>query len=111
MYTTALLGVGPPLYAMHPAFKLKRAIDIVADHFHLNFFITSNRTLAFTEDSRFPAAFFTIFDGQPEQIAGKKPGFVAPGAGPYFQDSILLILRVFGYQQLPDMRFQPVFTF
>src|SRR6185312_3294653 len=105
MYASALFGVGHSLYAMYPALEFERTIDVLADDLHLHLFITPNRTLAFAEYGRFPATLFTVFDVHTKQVARKQAGLIAARPGPDLEDRILLVLRVFGYQELTDMRF------
>ena len=91
-------GIGHALNAVHAGFMLKLGESATAADFGDDFLEAAHRAFARGHDLDFPSLFGRIALVHAKQIACKKSGLVAAGAGADFENDIALVHRILGQQ-------------
>jgi hypothetical protein len=92
------LGVRNALHAMATRFEFQFRVHAEADDLGDDFLVPTHFALALRNQFDLPALTLGITEIHPEQIAGEQRGFVATGAGPYFQKDIPLVVGILRQQ-------------
>ncbi len=100
-----LLGRRHALHAVHAALVLQPAVDLVAADQGDDFLQAAHRRFADRSHFHLPALRFRIARVHAEDLGGEQSGFVAAGAGADFEHHVLLVVRIFGQQQHPELLF------
>ena len=92
MHAALLFGRRNALHAMHAAFVLQLAVDLVAADQRDHFLQSAHRRFAGRSDFHLPAARFREARVHAENLVGEQRGFVAAGAGADFEHHVLLVV-------------------
>src|SRR6476661_3598893 len=103
MNAARCFGIGHALHAVHTGFKFKLGEHATAAHRGNDFLEAALGALAGGKDFRLPALLGSVALVHAKEIAGKKRGFIAAGAGADFKDRVVIVHRVFRQQCQPDL--------
>src|SRR5471030_1727302 len=94
-----LLSHRNALHAMHAAFVLELAVDLVAADQRDDFFEPAHGRFAAGRDFKLPALRFAVARVHAENLGREQGCLIAAGAGANFEHDVLLVVRIFGQQQ------------
>ena len=94
---------GHPLDAMDAGFELQPREHALAGDVGDDFLVAAGVALALRQHLDLPAVKLGVALVHAEQVAGEQRRLVAAGAGPDFDDRALLVGRVLGQEQEPDL--------
>ena len=97
------LGVGHALDPVHAEFEFQLGERAAAPHLGDDFLVAAHGAFAGGDHLDLPALQGGETLIHPEQVAGKKRGLVAAGAGADFQHHVAIVHRVLGQQRHADL--------
>ena len=106
MDAALLLGHRNALHAVHAAFVLELAVDLVAADQRDDFLEPAHGGFAAGGHFHLPALRFAVARVHAEDLGREQGGLVAAGAGADFEHHVLVVVGIFGQQQDLELLFE-----